>query len=630
MTIPQQSPRNVSTAAAGATVFPYDFKILADTDMQVQVNGVTKTLGVHYAVSGVGNEGGGQVVFTAAMAGGETVMRRRLMPFARSNDFQYLGDLRSFTLNNDQDAPIMMLQQIADDVDRSLKLSPSATGNGNIGELIPLAPLVVTSDGQSIESGSTTLTGDMLLRPNLADPSAGKGAALVAFKQSGAGAVTRSLLDKLYDTVSVKDFGAKGDGTTDDSAAFTAALAAGNEVFVPYGTYNVASVTIPQNKRLVGAGKFKTILRPTAAATYCVRLSTGAEMYDIGINGNNQALHCVEISGDYVKIHECHAQYPRSSATAGDGAGYYNVGNDTWEMVGTSSDNCKYSFYNANRGINVTIDRHQSRGSDVYGLYWTYSTQQPQGMRIKNGLFFGNDYAVYFAKDAFNVQVDAIIDGCNHVGIFLEQVTPATSTDYLITCPFITAADYGIQIRGGHNHIVIDNSNISNAYNGLLIEATTTVRTENVMVLNSTFGNNSNNAISADSVGNLNVICCDFAAAGGATDIAIGQTYTGTKPVNNIEKCSFKKTNSVVSTNTRVRNCVGLVTSSYGTTNMPASSTSVVVNHGLARTPTSILITTGGNLGVVWWSNATSTQFTVNVGTSAGVNVPFTWEARCD
>ncbi|MCW0370283.1 glycoside hydrolase family 55 protein [Xanthomonas sacchari] len=256
MTVPQQSPRNVSTAAAGATVFPYDFRILADTDLQVQVNGVTKSLGVHYAVSGVGTEGGGQIVFTTAMAGGETVMRRRLMPLVRTNDFQYLGDLRSFTLNNDQDAPIMMLQQLEDDIGRSLKLPPSSTGTGDIAQLTPLAPLVVSADGQGVESGSTQLTGDMLLRPNLAN-GAQYGARLLSYAPSGG--IPRPLQDLLSEQpVSVKSYGALGDGANNDSpginAAINAAVARGvSTVFVPRGTYVIdTDILLKPGIRLLG------------------------------------------------------------------------------------------------------------------------------------------------------------------------------------------------------------------------------------------------------------------------------------------------------------------------------------------------------------------------------------------
>ena len=63
------------------------------------------------------------------------------------------------------------------------------------------------------------------------------------FLQLGAGAVTRTVTSKLQDVVHVKDFGAKGDGVTDDSAAFAAALASGaGEVRADDGTYVVNSV----------------------------------------------------------------------------------------------------------------------------------------------------------------------------------------------------------------------------------------------------------------------------------------------------------------------------------------------------------------------------------------------------
>ncbi|MFM7855367.1 MAG: hypothetical protein ACKO96_26440, partial [Flammeovirgaceae bacterium] len=51
------------------------------------------------------------------------------------------------------------------------------------------------------------------------DLAASSGSSLIGFIQSGAGAVARAEQDKLRDVVNVKDFGAVGDGTTDDTAA---------------------------------------------------------------------------------------------------------------------------------------------------------------------------------------------------------------------------------------------------------------------------------------------------------------------------------------------------------------------------------------------------------------------------
>ena len=65
------------------------------------------------------------------------------------------------------------------------------------------------------------------------------------FIAPGTGAITRTLDSKLGDMISVKDFGAVGDGTTDDRAAIQAGLEScitlGKTLFFPKGTYAMSS-----------------------------------------------------------------------------------------------------------------------------------------------------------------------------------------------------------------------------------------------------------------------------------------------------------------------------------------------------------------------------------------------------
>ena len=68
----------------------------------------------------------------------------------------------------------------------------------------------------------------------------------IAFVQSGTGAVARTAQAKLRDTVSVKDFGAVGDGVADDTAEFQAAIhylesVKGGNLIVPWGQYRISS-----------------------------------------------------------------------------------------------------------------------------------------------------------------------------------------------------------------------------------------------------------------------------------------------------------------------------------------------------------------------------------------------------
>ena len=68
----------------------------------------------------------------------------------------------------------------------------------------------------------------------------------VSFLQAGTGAVTRTMQSKERDIVSVKDFGAKGDGVTDDTAAIQAAVNYAKSGFTldfGNGTYFCGNIT---------------------------------------------------------------------------------------------------------------------------------------------------------------------------------------------------------------------------------------------------------------------------------------------------------------------------------------------------------------------------------------------------
>ncbi|CAB4132813.1 Pectate lyase superfamily protein [uncultured Caudovirales phage] len=72
------------------------------------------------------------------------------------------------------------------------------------------------------------------------------GAANVGYTPAGTGAVATNVQAKLRQTVSVLDFGAKGDGVTNDASAFTAAWTTSNPkaVLVPAGTYLITGTVI--------------------------------------------------------------------------------------------------------------------------------------------------------------------------------------------------------------------------------------------------------------------------------------------------------------------------------------------------------------------------------------------------
>jgi hypothetical protein len=107
----------------------------------------------------------------------------------------------------------------------------------------------------------------------------------VSYEPAGTGAVATNVQAKLRQTVSVKDFGAVGDGVTNDTAAIQAAINAnlnGGEIYFPPGTYKITStLSKPQSfvgPSLIGAGWDCTTFNYSTitAGTPCLYIQGGS------------------------------------------------------------------------------------------------------------------------------------------------------------------------------------------------------------------------------------------------------------------------------------------------------------------------------------------------------------------
>jgi len=99
------------------------------------------------------------------------------------------------------------------------------------------------------------------------DLSGPNGSSLVGFIQAGTGAVATTVQTKLRETVSVKDFGAVGDGVANDTVAINLALNSGAKtVVMPKGEYLVSSsIIVPSNTWLKGDGVSAVTIKPFAS-----------------------------------------------------------------------------------------------------------------------------------------------------------------------------------------------------------------------------------------------------------------------------------------------------------------------------------------------------------------------------
>jgi hypothetical protein len=314
MPVTNQIPAKVSIANGATSVFPYDFLVLDEADMLVTgtLDGVTTTyvLNVDYTVSGIGDDTGGDVTFISGNpAAGTSVLRRREMDPVRETDYQTNGDLIAVEVNRDNDRPIMLIQQLLEEISRTIKLPAHLTGqDGTLPEPDPLHPLVWNAAGNGIENGDTTLTGDMLLRPNLAAGTDG------LFVQSAIGAIVRGFLHKMRDLVHADDFGLLGDGVTDETTQLQRLFnaAQGKTLMLGYNkTYAFDTATglaILANTTLIANGsKFKRLTARSGAisdADYNITVGNDCNIDKLEVDAVGGASDCggVLISGSRVRI----------------------------------------------------------------------------------------------------------------------------------------------------------------------------------------------------------------------------------------------------------------------------------------------------------------------------------------
>jgi len=136
MTISSTTVKNSYSGNGTLDTFNYTFKIFADSDLQVIIRDATatetvKTLTTHYTVTGAGSASGGTIVFTSGNipSATETVVIRRAVPQTQAIDYIANDPFPAESHEEGLDRAMMAVQQLQEEVDRSIKLSRTNTIN---------------------------------------------------------------------------------------------------------------------------------------------------------------------------------------------------------------------------------------------------------------------------------------------------------------------------------------------------------------------------------------------------------------------------------------------------------------------------------------------------------------------
>ena len=136
MTISTTVIKNSYSGTGSQDVFAYTFKIAADSDMEVIIRASTgtetvKTITTHYTVSGAGTANGGNVTFTSGNipTNTETVVLRRKTTKTQGLDLVENDPFTAESIEGAFDKNLSIIQELQEEVDRSIKLSRTNTIN---------------------------------------------------------------------------------------------------------------------------------------------------------------------------------------------------------------------------------------------------------------------------------------------------------------------------------------------------------------------------------------------------------------------------------------------------------------------------------------------------------------------
>ena len=271
---------------------------------------------------------------------------------------------------------------------------------------------------------------------------------------------TENLASGIFENI--KDYGAVGDGETDDTAAFKAALSSARRIFIPSGTYMISGCEVPNDTVIIGTEKpiIKLINNSNRSVFSAIQQNT----HDIYIYG-------LEIDGNYENQ-----------------SGFTGTPSDSYSLIfimnatRVSIDNCVVHdgilnniFIQASKLCNIT--RCETYGANYAGgIILTYNSNPMYSNILYNYCHDNNKDGILCTGEK------CLISGnvCIHNGLMLhdqEQTEPSCgiyldeySSYNIITNNYCENNSFsGIELSGSNNSIVSNNRLVDNLCNGIYL-----------------------------------------------------------------------------------------------------------------------------------------------------------------
>lgn len=254
-------------------------------------------------------------------------------------------------------------------------------------------------------------------------------AAQVEFLQAGTGAVTRTLAAKVAEFVSVKDFGAVGDGVTDDTLAIQAAItyckaSKTKNLTIPAGVYLVSSTLDFDVLKVFGEGVqwqsgLATELRANASNILVAKIGSSGRLSNLVVNGNNLALWGLMVGGarstlDSIEVVRC-TEYG-CIFNAAQNCAIYNLNcrfNYYGLVLANGTRNC--NFYNFTSSIE-TGPSYGGATAAMRNIVFLVDITNPHGFGLSTSVTtVGNDRNNFFGgiSETFAANPDYVLETRN-------------------------------------------------------------------------------------------------------------------------------------------------------------------------------------------------------------------------
>lgn len=416
--------------------------------------------------------------------------------------------------------------------------------------------------------------------------------------------------------VNVKEapYNARGNGTTDDTAAIQAALdslpVTGGIVYLPPGKYEISSTLLitQDNTTLIGSGAGNRIGATQQGAGSRIEAAAG-------------------VTGSVVSV-----QRTLDDRTV-YGVKIQDIGIDG-DSVGSNVDGL---FFRSIRGEihNVSVKNCTGNGIRIKGYAsWKATSNKLIACDIGNN----NTAGVFFDTDAS----DNIVNG-NVLHDNQDGMVNAQTGQIVNACDFLSNTRYGLFLdNGGSRSRFIGCRFRLNANHGVVLDSNTVGFSDvafvgcgfetNGTVADNTYDHIIFQGLTANALSRIILTGCNFSYSSGSSpnkprygvNLTNGASQHTVVEANSFGPASHFGTSAIRNSGSGtnkpiVRVNTGWITENSGTATVPSGGpTSVIVTHGLAVTPSAndILISPTNSMGSAtkfWVNTINATTFTINV-----------------